>query len=210
MKIIIRALIILSICSTIGYAQLDISYGVKGGLNRSSSNNQNADWITQYAVGGFVEFRFRTVSIQPEIFYSVKGDKYNDDVNSYSINTPPYDPVYYTVAHTNTYSYLDIPILVKFHLQIPDMKSFLFIGPSLGFLLSANHHQEELGIATDIENKNAFEKTSYGFVGGIGSDIPFYSFEITLDARYGLSTLIGIDGHGSFNEVFSIYVGIRL
>ena len=208
MKRKIELLVILLAFNTIGYAQLSINYGVKGGLNRSSSNNQNVDWITQYALGGFVEFRFRTISIQPEILYSVKGDKYND-VNSYIINTPPYDRVYYTVAHTHTYSYLDIPILVKFHLQIPDMKSFFFIGPSLGFLLSANHHQEALGIATDINIKNTFEKTSYGFVGGIGSDIPFYNFEITLDARYGLS-LIGTVGHESFYEVFSIYVGIKL
>jgi hypothetical protein len=185
-----------------------VDYGVKGGLNRSTFNG-NSNWTTQYAVGGFVEFQFAAISIQPEILYSVKGDKSNED-QSYITNTPPYSLIYYTIVHTNTITYLDFPVLIKFHLHLPAVMSSIYIGPSFGFLLGANDHAEGFGSTTNTDKKNIFPQHDIGLVLGTGIDIPYRTFKITFDARYdfGLSNLDSIVG--VFNRVFSIYVGIKL
>ncbi len=97
-------------------------------------------------------------------------------INRYIINTPPYSPIYYTIVHTSTLTYLDVPVLIKFHLHLPAMISSLFIGPSFGFLLSANDHAEGFGSTTNTDKKNIFPKNDIGLVLGTGIDIPYRYF----------------------------------
>ncbi|MCX6121093.1 MAG: porin family protein [Ignavibacteriales bacterium] len=202
MKNIFKILVILTVFSTIGYAQLNINYGIKGGLNYSSWWSGNSIWITQYAIGGSFEFQFKAVSIQPEIFYSKKGAKIDDIIYVAGIA--------HNVVHTKTLAYLDIPLLVKIHLPQPINGISLLIGPSLGILLSANDNIEGEGISSSIDNKNDYSNKDLGLVIGTGIDIPLEIICLTIDARYefGIWTLDPSERKGVYNRTVSIYIGI--
>jgi hypothetical protein len=144
MKNAIVAFIILSVFSRIGYAQSEINFGIKGGLNYSSFSG-TTKWTSQYAIGGLIEFQFGSISIQPEILYSVKGNKSDEIIY---VAGKPYDVVF-----TEALTYIDIPLLLKIHLHLPLEKYSLLIGPSLGFLINANQHIAGSGIVSDNDNK---------------------------------------------------------
>lgn len=90
------------------FAQVDVGKGIKGGLNFATVGGSDAPSsiksTTQYSVGGFLDIKFPMgVAIQPELLYSVKGYGETVVVSGYS-----YDG-------TQTLSYLDIPVLLKYN-----------------------------------------------------------------------------------------------
>jgi outer membrane immunogenic protein len=187
--------LVLAIFSSVAFAQLGISKGLIGGLNMASLSgadvSSDAIGVTGYAAGLYVEINIPgPFSIEPEALYSMKGSKVT--VN----NT------------TNTYNsaYVDIPVLLKYFLPIPVVRTYLYAGPSYSILLSAKQKVEGTYLTNNFDIKNLTTKNDIGAVVGLG-----VSFSILrVDARYnlGLST---IDKNGTFkmyNRVAALYVGM--
>ncbi|MGD1046842.1 MAG: porin family protein [Bacteroidota bacterium] len=191
------------------FGQINISTGVTGGLNYAifgGSDVSNVSTITQYAAGVFAEIRFPLlpILIQPEILYCVKGSEQTIP-SMWAFGSPS----------INTYknSYIEIPILVKYYFPTPTIKPFIFLGPSVGFLVNAKEtiaYVNEPQYNHEIDVKDLFKSTDVGAVVGVGAKIPLTVVDLTLDARYnyGFIPLYKNDSPYIYNRVISVCLGV--
>ena len=190
------SILLLWIFSSATFAQLGISKGLIGGLNMASLSGadvpSDAKGVTGYAAGLYLEINIPgPFSIEPEALYSMKGSKIT--IGNYTM--------------TDNYAYVDIPVLLKYFLPIPVVRTYLYAGPSYNILLSAKEKREGSGVtSTDTDIKDFITASDLGAVVGLG--VGFSGLRV--DARYnmGLST---IDKNGTskmFNRVAAVYVGI--
>jgi hypothetical protein len=196
MKKVVFASLLLLVFSAASFAQLGISKGLIGGLNMASLSGADvsgdAKGVTGYAGGIYLEFNIPgPFSIEPEILYSMKGSKM--DLSRYTI--------------TDNYSYVDVPVLLKYFLPIPVVRTYLYAGPSYSILLTAKRKTEGSTITnTEVDVKDAMTANDVGAVVGLG--VGFSSLRI--DARYNLG-FTTIDKNGTFkmfNRVAAVYVGL--
>lgn len=198
MKKVGISILLIWIFTTAASAQLGISKGLIGGLNMASLSGADvsgdAKGVTGYAAGLYVEINIPgPFSIEPEALYSIKGSKI-------AIGS---------LTFTNNYAYVDIPVLLKYYLPIPLVRTYLYAGPSYSILLSAKSKREGSGVtSSETDVKDGMSANDLGAVVGLG--VGFSSLRV--DARYslGLST---IDKNGTFkmyNRVAAVYVGIGL
>ena len=196
MKKAVFSILLLWIFSSLAFAQLGISKGLIGGLNMASLSgadvSSSAKGVTGYAGGLYVEFNIPgPFSIEPEVLYSMKGSKI--EFNNYTV--------------TDNYSYIDVPVLLKYFLPNPVVRTYLYAGPSYSILLSAKEKREGSGVtSTETDVKDFITANDIGAVVGLG--VGFSSLRV--DARYnlGFST---IDKNGTFkmfNRVAAVYVGL--
>lgn len=194
MKRVLFILAVLAVVSSLSVAQLGISKGIKGGLNMANFGGSDAggsSGITQFAAGIFVEFNLPgPFAIQPEALYSVKGSK----------------GTALGVEITQTLSYIDIPVLLKYKLPTPGVTPSVYVGPSLGILVGAKAKAN----GSEVDDKSAFPSSDIGAVFGAAIQLPLGATNLTLDARYdmGLSTLDKSGAAKVYNRVFQILVGI--
>lgn len=169
--------------------------GVKGGLlvsDVSASDEQSIEGIESRTGAGFGAF-FRTmiapaVSVQPEVLYVTKGFESADE----------------EITGEFTLNYIQVPILVQYHLTRGDgVSPRLFAGPAIAFEskceISGSDGSTEVEFdcsEADIETKS----TDFSAVFGAGVDIPLSGFVITGDARYDLG-LSNIDDSGADGSV---------
>jgi len=195
--------ILLVLASASSFAQLGISKGIKGGLNFATFGGSDAPsqamTNTGLAAGVFAEINLPgPISIQPEVLYSVKG--YKSDVPGIATNT-------------GTYSYIDIPVLLKFYFPLPVLKPFVFAGPSFGLLMSAKEKTDNtlLGTSREVDVKDNTTGTDIGLVIGVGAKLSLVALDLTVDARYdiGLSTLDKSGNTKIYNRVIAVYVGVE-
>ena len=131
-------------------------------------------------------------SVEANALYSMKGGKQEAG----------------SITYTQTYGYVDVPILLKYHLPVPAVSPCIFAGPMYSTLLSAKSKQEGGFLPGERDVKDALAKSDVGAVVGVG--LGFASLRI--DARYsmGLSTLDPDGKYKMFNRVISVYVGLSL
>ena len=191
------AILLLWIFSAAAFAQLGISKGLIGGLNMASLSgadvSSDAKSVTGYAGGLFLEINIPgPLSIEAEALYGMKGSKIT--LHNYTI--------------TDNYTYVDIPVLLKYFLPIPAVRTYLYAGPSYSILLSAKRKTEGSSVTnSDVDVKDALTANDIGAVVGLGVGFSI----LRVDARYslGLST---IDKNGTFkmyNRVAAVYVGLE-
>jgi hypothetical protein len=188
---------ILVLTSLTAFGQIGVSTGITGGLNFATLGGSDASieaTTTQFAAGVFAEISFPLlpITIQPEVLYSVKGT---------------YVSIPAGLTWTDKFSYIDIPILIKYYLPIPVVKPFIFIGPSVGFLVSAKGTPN---IGNELDIKDQVTSTDFGAVVGVGVKIPLVVADLSLDARYdyGLTSTDKINSANIYNRVVSVYLGI--
>jgi len=165
--------------------------GVKLGLNLAnisgSDASDDAKMNLGVALGGYGTFTVNEAfAIQPEVLYSQKGSKEGD--------------VYFNL------SYLDIPVLAKWTPAVQgEVKPFLFAGPSIGLLLSAEAEMD--GDTMDMKDNTS--GLDLGLVIGAGADMVINGHKINGDIRYdmGLSTLDDAGDAKIYNSVISLMVG---
>ncbi len=189
--------LLLGVVVSTGFAQVSVSKGLLGGLNLATVGGDDAPGgiksVTGYAAGVFLELSVPgPFSFEANALYSMKGAKREAGV----------------VTFTDTYGYVDVPILLKYNLPVPAVTPYICAGPMYSTLLSAKTKQEGGFLPGEHDIKDAMPKSDFGAVVGIG--IGFSSLRI--DARYnmGLSTL---DKDGTFkmyNRVIAVYVGLSL
>jgi hypothetical protein len=89
-------------------------------LNLANTNGEDVDYKAGLNLGAFVSIPAGSMlAIQPEAFFSQKGEKFEGDKASYN--------------------YLEIPVLLKLSPSLPGdfVRPIFFAGPSAGILLSA-------------------------------------------------------------------------
>lgn len=181
------AIVLALLLATSAFAQ-GISFGVKGGVNYVTISGDDAgDAESKLAFGGGVVAALDVMDmlvIQPEVLYSMKGADYEPD-------------------GCVSLTYIEIPVLLKYAIPMEGMITpNLFVGPSLGILLSAE--------ADDVDIKDDTKSMDYGVVFGAGVDFDMGTGKVTIDARYNLG-LASIDDSGAEADVknsgISAFVG---
>ena len=156
-----------------------------------------------FCAGGFITFNITDMfAIQPEVLYTMKGTKYEEEILGETLK------VWIKL------DYLEIPVLVKIIVPTPGgVKPFLFAGPVLALKLSGKIKAEYAGESEedDIEDED-MKSTDFGLVIGAGVDFGLGvpgTGKMTLDVRYslGLSTISAFEGDDVKNGVFSLMVG---
>jgi len=170
--------------------------GVKGGLNIANQTSDNsdmelADSRSGMALGAWVRVPATPmVSIQPEALFSMKGDREEDA----------------GVTGTVKIDYLEVPVLAKLSLaKASPAKPSLFVGPSMGFNLSAKSEVDGAGAPMDGETdiKDYTKSVDFGVV--FGGGLEYNNFG--LDLRYTLG-LSNINDTGSDAEVKNNVISI--
>jgi hypothetical protein len=189
--------LLLAVAASIGFAQVGVSKGIIGGLNLATIGGADAPGgiksLTGYAAGVYLELNIPgPLSVEANALYSMKGAK--TEIGSITI--------------TDTYGYVDVPILLKYYFPVPAVSPYVCVGPMYSSLLSAKAKQEGGFLPGERDVKDAMPKSDLGAVVGIG--IGFSSLRI--DARYnmGLSTLDNAGNLKMYNRVISLYVGLSL
>lgn len=199
MKKTFLLILLLAIVISTGYAQLGVglSKGLIGGLNLATVSgddvSKDVKSVSTYAAGAFFELRIPgPLSFEANALYSLKGAKTEAG----------------SVTYTDTYTYIDVPVLVKFSLPVPALSPSIYAGPMYSMLLSAKTKQEGGFLPGERDIKDAMAKSDISAVVGIG--LSFTALRI--DARYsmGLSTLDKDGKLKMYNRVFSVYVGLSL
>ena len=141
------------------------AFGIKAGVNFANIAGDDVDdlnSLTGFVGGGFVDIPMSpTFSIQPEVFYSQKGAKYEEMGTDVSIKL----------------DYVDIPVLLKFTMAGESARPFFLFGPSVGFSVSS-----KLSVNDESFDLDGVASTDFGLVFGIG--VNFQKFLI--EGRYAL------------------------
>lgn len=155
----------------------DTSFGVRLGVslaNLTGSDIDLSDDETKKMRAGIVSGAYVAIKagdsivIQPELLYIQKGTKITFDGGSFAINL----------------DYVEIPILLKYIIGgSGSVTPSLFIGPSIGFLMTATAKEGE----SDADDIKEFQSSSdFGLVFGGGLDFEAGSMDVGFDVRYGL------------------------
>jgi len=144
MKKIIFSLTICLLIAAVSYAQNDISYGIKGGLNYSNlvyefedSNNDFLDFNAKvgFYAGGFINISLSDkFALQPELLYSSQGAKLDIDYSQVLIFDQN-DPTFLENEEDVNVkqSKLLLPILLQYKIG-SDFS--LFLGPQITYTLN--------------------------------------------------------------------------
>jgi hypothetical protein len=179
---IVLVMAVTVLLSSAAFGQLT-AYGPKLGLNLAKLSGDDVEKSkikTGVAIGGFATFGFGEIfALQPELYYSMKGDKEDGFVGEIP------------ATRTIKLSYLEVPVLAKVNLPTQSkVKPALFAGPSLGIKLGSKVKIEAGGQSQEATLED-IKSIDLGLVVGIGIDFKMTNGTICLDGRYtmGLSSI---------------------
>jgi hypothetical protein len=163
-------LFILGLVLLFGNAQAqDAAFGLKGGINLSTFNLEDADETydsrTGFHAGLFVRGKFNKVAIQPELLLFTQ----NSDLRSSVFGTAQ-----------DRFTYLSIPVMVKLY---PAAGFNLQLGPQFGFLLDGERKYDTVFGSGSQDIKDHYKSSDVALSLGAGYD---FEFGLGLDFRYNL------------------------
>lgn len=182
---------VMTLCATTGAKAQKVGFGVKGGLNLSTWTQDESKWRVGFHVGGFANIKFNKMfAIQPELMYSMEGNKFSGD-----LPIPFLGKTYSTkVTKTITTHKLIVPVMFQF---TPIRELTLEAGPQFGFNLSMKSHTkydvnvDGIDIPDDDEtiNSDAYNTFELGLALGARFNI---AKNMSVGARYvyGLTPLV--------------------
>jgi hypothetical protein len=184
MKKLFTLLLVFAAFTSISMAQMQI--GPKAGLNIASIGGDDADQIlegqsldskTGFAGGVFFMYQFsKMFAIQPEAYYTMKGATYSESGADLTI----------------TLDYIEVPLLFKLLIPVEgsNIKPSVFVGPSIGFNMTAKAKVEFEGESEENDLKDDTESTEFSLAAGAGLGFMVGQNELGVDVRYilGLST----------------------
>jgi len=188
MRRIITSLSIMLLLLSYGIRAQDISVGVKGGVNFSTLGGDAEDvrYNTGIHIGGYAFSRVSgNITIQSELYFSQQGAKSDIDINL-----------------RTAYSYLNLPILLKFYLR-PGFQ--IHTGPQIGFLLSGKIKDGD--VEQDISEQ--LNKTDVSLALGTGYEFDS-GFNFNARFNFGLNSTADNPGQTNMrftNQVFQISGG---
>jgi len=150
------------------------SFGLKGGITganeKTSANGFNITSSTKigFYAGAFAEIGVsENFAVQPELFYSSMGTKVNMSFDGQ------------TIKGSDNFGYVNLPILAKYK----NSGFSAFLGPQIGFLLSAKSKASGNGMDTTLDVKDQMKSTDISGVIGVGYTL---TNGFGFDARYQL------------------------
>lgn len=159
------------------HAQVDVKFGLKGGVNFSAFRGSDAPQTTLLTgphVGGLAQFvfgrddeGFMSYALQPEILYSQQGAKMTDG--------------------KTVLSYVNIPIMIQRF--VASSGFYIETGPQIGFLMSA---KATSGTASE-DIKSELKSIDFAFNGGLGYQ---FGSGLGINVRYSAG-LTSIDKSGA-------------
>ncbi len=192
-KVILMILVFLLVMGGIAYS-LDFSYGFKGELlfcgflgGHPTLTGYTGEDSNGIALGGFTKLSYEDIlSIQPELLFSIKGDKFKHLVTKEKISL--------------TQFYIEIPVLFTIAFPLPTSLYYIapkvFAGPYFGIHLYSMGKVKDMGI-----NIKPFD---FGIVVGMGVEV----HKIILELSHSVG-LIPVSGSLEYDTHF-ISIGIRL
>jgi hypothetical protein len=183
--------------------------GIKAGVNIAGVGGKDSDDThksrTAFVGGGFLTYAFSpALALQPELLYSQKGHKWDDDQGC---------------KGTVKYDYLEIPVLLKYMFQLQGATTpSLYAGLAPAFLLSAKEEWENPDggyglLLTDSGTTDVKDDTKsfdFGLVFGGGIDFAVGSGLLMFDVRYTMGMTKVDDSEDKLdmkNKAITIMVG---
>ncbi|SEH92802.1 Opacity protein [Paenimyroides aquimaris] len=198
MKKVILSMIALIAAGASAFAQQQVKFGPKAGVNFANLSNIGFDneMKTGFYVGAFAEIKFNDkFSIQPELLYSSQGTKVSEVLIPFG-----------SIEAKWNLDYINIPILAKYY--IVDGFS-VEAGPQIGFLVKSETKVESGSSAGTIDTKSSRNSTDFGLGLGLAYDLPMGLF---VNGRYNLGfSDIMKDNNGDAikNNVIQIGIGYK-
>lgn len=158
-------------------AKAQFSLGIKGGVNYSNidADNLKNSSVAGYQVGAFARFG-NNFYLQPEVYVSSTGGKFESDDNSYNGN----------VRFTN----LNVPLLLGARFGPQNLNFRIMAGPEYISNLSTSENFSQ-NFNSAYNDFGHYKNSTLGYQAGFGVDIG----PITIDLRY----------QGNFNDINSNY-----
>ena len=168
------------------FAQVKISGGVLGGLNLANvTTDPDAgdvlDNLTGFGAGAVFNFEFPSgFCIQAEPMYLQAGTKASNTSGGV------------TEELKIKANYISLPVLFMYAFQTGknQVQPYIFAGPSLGLLVSANLSatvsNNNASVSGDYDVKDSLKTTDFSALFGAGIIIPAGSSKIFLEGRYSL------------------------
>ncbi len=171
-------------------------YGIKCGVNLANIYGKDVDDTkTKFGLIGGFYFDYsiqRNISIQPEISFSMKGFRVENQN--------------WTIKGRETFNYIDIPILAKYVYEYSNsFRPIFYFGPCFSFHLLSTYYvkNNDVTYSGDREDMKSFE---FSIVPGLMLKL---SNKFNLDCRFTLG-LTAIDDSEHKNSVLSIMIGYSL
>lgn len=194
MKHIAILAIMLSLCGSMLFAQT--VYGARAGINLSTvggeDNLEGLESKIGVHAGMLMQIKLApNLIIQPEFLYTMKGMNVNTDLY--------YQGYIFDVEISDTFGYLEIPVLFKLSGQSGNVKFQPYLGPSFGILMSAKEkYTVSFEGISDSETEDIKEYMNSAEVGiNVGMDLVFKNATM-LGVRYnmGLTNILIEDDEG--------------
>lgn len=186
--------LIAAVSFTVANAQGQLQFGAKGGLNIANMNVSNGfngysySTLANFNLGVFLKIPVvRYFSVQPEVYYSGQGFKF-DDGNGGT-----------TTEHVN---YLNIPVLAKFTFPVG---LFLETGPQLAFKLNAKDKFAD-GSTQDVSSY--YNSADFSWVIGAGYKIPMAPVAIDLRYNVGVTNVANDAQYGNGYGQYGVRNGV--
>lgn len=172
----------------------DLSFGPKAGYN--SAKLEGKSWkqfhdnnsLNGFHVGLFAEVRFNKFAIQPEVFYSSAGGKWNTSINNA------------IVEHDFNLSYVNVPLMFKYYLT---NGIAIEAGPQAGFLTDSKMKFSDL----DPESPK-FNDFDFSLNVGLSVNLPL-NFMISARYNAGMTNVIDEPNVDWKNRIMQLSVGYR-
>jgi hypothetical protein len=172
--------------------------GAKAGVNINKIQGQSykEGFNYNYLLGGFMQFNFGRLGLQPEVNFVQSTSEFSKDANNV------YNDLFLGGSQKKAkLNYIKVPLLLN--VNIGESKHVKFqVGPQFSGLLKQT-------VDSLKANKNFFKTSDLSLLGGFWFQLPF----INLGARYelGLSNVNDIDNKEKWkSQAFTIFAGFTL
>jgi len=201
----------------------NLHFGIKGGLNLADTDQSVAEFeemiggtdfernvYSTFHVGVVIEYSLsQKFSVLLQALYNNKGTEFQGvQVEDY-IGLIDYN-------FSEKFEYLSFPLLAKYRFGSAQARPYLFLGPEISYLLSAETVINAEAMAggefdTTFTNTDELESLEVGINAGLGVEFPISSFHAFFEASYGLglTNVNNLEGGEDFkNRVIYMSAGI--
>ena len=182
--------ILLAVVLTASYAQAQITFGARAGLNLTNVWGDDTDDIKfkpGFQIGVVADYALSNeLSIQPGLLFAQQGFQFKED-NDYD---------------KYTLNYLQIPINAQYKLDLGGMKAFVQAGPYLGFGIGGKNKWKYDGEKDDDKikfgngNDDNFSPLDFGL--GLGVGLQFSNIQVGVGYNLGLANITHKDYKDNF------------
>lgn len=165
--------------------------GIRGGANMftlGGDDGSNADYSNRigYHAGVYASmFMTERLALEPGVYYSVKGTKNDDLVDSRAI-----------------FNYVDVPVLLRIY---PSQGFNIFAGPQVSFLASSKFEGDIFGSTVTLDS-DLVKETDFGVVFGLGYNLP-KGFNLQGSYDLGLTPVFKDSDADVYNRGFKLSLG---